>query len=199
MKRILAVFMLSFLLAIPLAVNAQDPTETPDPEATTEPVTVPEDDATVSTEGGDVTVTGDDSTVVVENAPAAVNYWDAVESWVKSSIGILLAASVAIATSVSTIKTILLAPLRDKTTTLDAEVWNGITVYQVAVLGLVIIISALSYAADVNPFKNAPVAWVGVLPEWLTAVVTILITAYLSVASHEFLDWLRRKGEVAEG
>lgn len=191
---LLALALTLMLMAVSIAA-AQDSDDPTDPEPPSDdPIETPD---TVTS--GDVTVTGDDSTVVVENAPAAVNYWDAVESWVKSSIGILLAASVAIATSVSTVKTILLAPIRDKTELFSVEIWNNFSFYDVAVLGLVVIISGLSYAADVNPFKNAPVAWVGVLPEWLTAVVTILITAYLSVASHEFLDWLRRKGEVAEG
>lgn len=185
----LMVALILMLVAVSLAA-AQEPTDEPP-----DPVTLPDNDTTVSSDGGDVTVTGDDSTVIVEDAPAENNYWNAVESWVKSSIGILLAASIAISTSVSTVKTILLAPLRDKTPALDAEIWNGVTLYEIAVLGLVVVISALSYAADINPFRDAPIEWVEFIPEWVQAGVTILLTAYLAVASHEFLDWLKSKSE----
>lgn len=183
--KILALALTLLLLAVtPLAVNAQDPTETPDPEATTEPVTVPEDDATVSTEGGDVTVTGDDSTVTIENAPEEVNYFDAVLGWVASSIILLLGASLAISEGVSGIKTMFLAPLKEHPV-LSQRIWNDVTLYQVAVLALVALGAFLNYELVYNPFPDSPITVATELPTAAQGLISILLVTYLSSISHE--------------
>jgi len=123
------------------------------------------------------------------------NYWSGVEAWVLLWVGTFLAAGMTLATSVSTVKTILLAPLRDNVEFFNLEIWNGITIYQAVVLGLVIVMAGLGYTADLNPFKDAPIEWAQNIPTVFQALITVAIIAYLAVADHEVLDWLKGKTE----
>lgn len=123
------------------------------------------------------------------------NYWTGVESWVLLWVGTFLAAGMTLATSVSTVKTILLAPLRDNVEFFQLEIWNGITIYQAVVLGLVIVMAGLGYTADLNPFKDAPIEWAQNINPAIQAIITVAIIAYLAVADHEVLDWLKSKTE----
>lgn len=123
------------------------------------------------------------------------NYWQGVESWIALWVGTLLAAGMAVATSVSTVKTLLLAPLKENTEFFNLEIYNGITVYRAAVLGLVIVMAGLGYTAEINPFLDAPIEWAQNIPEVAQALITVAIVSYLAVANHEFLDWLSTKAK----
>lgn len=165
----LALLMLSLLLLMPIVANAQDPAEEPPP-----PVEEPEEPE--------------------NTAPTIVeNYWSSVESWVLLWVGTFLAAGMTLATSVSTVKTLLLAPLRDNVEFFNLEIYNGITIYQAVVLGLVMVMAGLSYTADLNPFKDTPIEWAQNIPAGIQAIITVAIISYLAVADHEFLDWLQDK------
>lgn len=126
-----------------------------------------------------------------------VNYFDMVEAWVKSSLLILIMAAVAVSESVSGVKTAFLAPARDRYPFMQLEIVKGVTIYQVAVVGLVFIGGIVTYQLQLNPFENSPIEQTDNLPELAQAFVSVIIVTYLASISHEartgLTNWASRQ------
>lgn len=126
-------------------------------------------------------------------------FYNQVEDW---AIAALLAAglmAVQVTVSISILKSIFLAPLRDNDTTgdfFDLEVWNDFTVYKIVIL---VITAAGAYFVvagqmDFNPWQDAPFQGLANLSTfWQNLMSTALVT-FFAVTGHEGLDnWLRNK------
>lgn len=124
-------------------------------------------------------------------------FYNQVESW---AIAALLAAglmAVQVTASISILKSLFLAPLRDNAGELfNFEIYNGFTVYKVLVLLLTAAGSYFVVAGqmDFNPWRDAPFEGLANLASTWQNLMSALLVTFFAVTGHEGLDnWLKKK------
>jgi len=151
---------------------AQDDGEEPPPVIVSEPDEVPPP----------VIVSELDETLVSE-------YWQRVDAWVQSSILVWTGAAIAIAATVSAMKSLLLAPLRDNIPGFKQVLWNGFTIYQAITLALVAVLAYLGFETDyINVFKDTPIPYLADANGVIHALVSVAGISGISIFSHEIFD-----------